>query len=60
VRERSGARIAAGYFLGFALVALVVFAWLRGAGRFLAPLLLVGLAAYGVLWFVRKVREPLP
>lgn len=52
--------MAAGYFLGFAFVALIVFAWLRGAGRFLAPLLLLGLAAYGVAWFVRKVREPLP
>ncbi len=53
-------RMAAGYFLGFLFIAFLVFAWMRGAGRFLIPLLLIGLVGYAVVRFVRKVREPLP
>jgi hypothetical protein len=51
-------RMAAGWFLGCVLFAAVVFAWLRGAGRVLVPLLLVGGLVYAAHWFVRKVREP--
>lgn len=57
---RSGQRLAAGWFLGFVFVAFVVFAWLRGAGRLLIPLLLIGAVGYGIARFLRKVREPLP
>ena len=51
-------RMAAGYFLGFVFVAFCVFAWLRGAGRLLIPVLLIALLGYGLARFVRKVREP--
>ncbi len=51
-------RLAAGYFLGCVFFAFVVFAWLRGAGRLMIPLLLAGLVGYGIVRFVRKVREP--
>lgn len=50
--------MAAGWFLGCIAFAVVVFLWLRGAGRLLVPLLLLGGVAYAVHWFVRKVREP--
>lgn len=51
-------RMAAGWFLGFVLVALLGFAWLRGAGRLALPLLGLGLAAYAIARFLRKLREP--
>jgi len=51
-------RMAAGWFLGCVGFALLVFLWLRGAGRLLVPLLLLGGAVYAVHWFVKKVREP--
>ncbi len=53
-------RVAAAWFLGFAGVALVVFLWLRGAGRAIVPLLLVGAVAWIVVRVARKIREPLP
>lgn len=53
-----GQRMAAGWFLGCIAFAMAVFLWLRGAGRMLGPLLLLGALAYAVHWFVRKVREP--
>lgn len=53
-----GQRLAATWFLGCVAFAVVVFLWLRGAGRLLVPLLLIGGVAYAVNWFVRKVREP--
>jgi hypothetical protein len=52
-------RIAATYFVGFLFVLLVGFLWLRGAGRMLLPLLLIGGLAYGVHRVVKKVREPI-
>jgi predicted PurR-regulated permease PerM len=52
--------MAAGWFLGCIVVAFFVLAWLRGAGRFLIPLLLIGAIAYGLRRFVQKLREPLP
>jgi len=52
-------RVAAGWFLGFVLLALIVFACLRGAGRIVVPMLLIGFAAYALHRFVRKVREPI-
>lgn len=51
-------RIAAGWFLGFFLVAALIVAWLRGAGRIAIPLGLALLVAYGVTRFVRLLRAP--
>ncbi|MBM4063196.1 MAG: hypothetical protein FJ265_19180 [Planctomycetes bacterium] len=53
-------RLAAGYFLGFVFLALAVALWLRGLGRLLLPLLLVGGVAYVVVRVVRAIRAPLP
>ena len=53
-------RLAAGYFLGFVVAVFLVFAWLRGAGRLLIPLLLGGLVVVVITRVVRKIREPLP
>ena len=53
-------RMAAGYFLGCAAVALVILLWLRGAGRFVVPLLLAFLVAVLVTRIVRALRAPLP
>ena len=53
-------RIAAGYFLGCAAVALLILLWLRGAGRFVVPLLVAGLVALLVTRIVRALRAPLP
>lgn len=51
-------RIAAAWFLGVMLVALVIVAWLRGAGRFVVPLVLAGLVGYAIVRFVRAVLRP--
>jgi hypothetical protein len=52
--------MAAGYFLGVCAVVFVILLWLRGAGRFLLPLLAVGLIAVLVTRIVRALRAPLP
>lgn len=52
--------MAAGYFLGLAVVALAILLWLRGAGRLLIPMLLIGAVGYGAVRIGRKIREPLP
>lgn len=57
-RLRNAQRMAAGWFLGCIVVAFFVLAWLRGAGRFLIPLLVIGAIAYGLRRFVQKLREP--
>lgn len=58
-RARAAAqRIAAGWFLGILFAAVMVFAWLRGAGRIAIPLGLALLAAYAVTRFVRLLRAP--
>ncbi|MBX3463173.1 MAG: hypothetical protein KF830_08375 [Planctomycetes bacterium] len=53
-------RLAAAWFLGVMALALVVVAWLRGAGRLLLPVLVVGLTAFAVVRLVRAVLRPLP
>lgn len=53
-------RTAAAWFLGAVFVALFVFAWLRGAGRVVLPLLLVGAIATVIVRAVRAVMRPLP
>jgi hypothetical protein len=52
--------MAAAWFLGAMLTVFVVFAWLRGLGRIVIPLLVLGAIGYAVARFLRKVREPLP
>ena len=58
--KTSPQRMAAGYFLGFGAVVLVILLWLRGAGRFVLPLLAAGLVAVLVTRIVRALRAPLP
>jgi hypothetical protein len=58
--KTSPQRMAAGYFLGVCAVVFVILLWLRGAGRFLLPLLAVGLIAVLVTRIVRALRAPLP
>lgn len=53
-------RIAAAWFLGAMFVVLLVVAWLRGAGRFVLPLLLAALVGVLVVRIVRAVLRPLP
>jgi hypothetical protein len=53
-------RVGATYFVGFLIAVAAVFLWLRGAGRFLIPLLLVGIVVYGFMRVAKKIREPLP
>lgn len=53
-------KLASAYFLGFVFVVLAVALWMRGAGRFLLPLLLVGVVVVIGARIVRKIREPLP
>ncbi|HEX6810133.1 MAG TPA: hypothetical protein VF384_00795 [Planctomycetota bacterium] len=59
-RRTSPQRLAAGYFLGFVAVALLVLLWLRGGGRFVLPLVVIGLVALLVTRIVRALRAPLP
>lgn len=53
-------RLAAAWFLGVMAIALVIVAWLRGAGRVVLPVLLAGLVAFAVVRLVRAVLRPLP
>lgn len=53
-------RMGATYFIGFLVAAAAVFLWLRGAGRFLIPLLLVGAVVWVLVRVAKKIREPLP
>lgn len=58
--QRRPPRLAAAWFLGAMCVALLVVAWLRGAGRFVLPVLLAVLVGVLVVRFVRAVLRPLP
>jgi len=51
--------LAGAYFLAFAFFALASLLWLKGLGRLVLPALLIGLVAYGVHRFIKKVREPI-
>ena len=53
-------RLAAGYVLTALFFVVVIVAWMRGAGRFLLPLLLIAGAAALVNRVIKKIREPLP
>ncbi|MCA8964060.1 MAG: hypothetical protein H6838_01505 [Planctomycetes bacterium] len=53
-------RLAASYVLTALFFVVVIVAWLRGAGRFLLPLLLLAGVAVLVRRVVRKIKEPLP
>lgn len=53
-------RLAAAWFLGIVFVALFLFAWLRGAGRVLLPVLLLLGVAVIVVRVIRAVLRPLP
>ena len=51
-------RIAAGWFLGSFVAALLVFAWLRGAARVAIPLAIAALVVVGIGRFLRMLRAP--
>ena len=53
-------RLAAGYFLGACLLGLMVFAWMRGAGRLVLPVLLAVGVGVVIVRVVRAVTRPLP
>lgn len=53
-------RMAAVWFLGIVFGALFLFAWLRGAGRVLLPVLLMLGIAVVVVRVIRAVLRPLP
>ena len=55
---RRAQRMAAGWFLAIVVGAFVLLGLLRGAGRFLLPLLAIGALAYVVNRFLKKLREP--
>lgn len=52
--------MAAAWFLGIVFGALFLFAWLRGAGRVLLPVLLMIGIAVVVVRVIRAVLRPLP
>lgn len=56
--ERRAQRMAAGWFLAIVVGAFVLLGLLRGAGRFLLPVLAIGALAYFVNRLLKKVREP--
>jgi hypothetical protein len=51
-------KLGSGYFLGFIFFALAALLWLRGLGKLILPVLLLGAIAYGVCRFIKLVREP--
>jgi hypothetical protein len=50
--------IAAIYVLGIVFVGLVIALWLRGLGRVLIPVLLLGAVAYGLHRLVKAIKAP--
>jgi hypothetical protein len=52
------AAMAAAWFLGLCALAFVVFAWSRGMGRVLLPLLAIGGVALFVSRLVKALRAP--
>lgn len=53
-------RLGAAWFLGFALLGLLIFAVLRGAGRVVLPLLLAVGVGVLIARAVRSATRPLP
>ena len=56
--QPSGRSLGSAYFLGVVAVAFVILLWMRGLGRFLVPLLVIGGVVYAVYRFVKLVRAP--
>lgn len=56
--QPSGRSLGSAYFLGVVAVGFVILLWMRGLGRFLVPLLVIGGAVYAVYRFVKLVRAP--
>lgn len=54
----SPGRIAATYVLGIVLVGVVIALWLRGLGRVLIPVLLLGGVAYVLHRVVKAIKAP--
>jgi hypothetical protein len=52
------AAMAAAWFLAFCALAVVVFAWSRGMGRVLLPLLAIGGVALVLSRLVKALRAP--
>ena len=56
--SRRGGSLGSAYFLGFVFTGLGILLWLRGLGRLLLPLFLIGAAVYGVRRLLQLVRAP--
>ena len=54
----SGRSLGSAWFLGAISAAFAVLLWLRGLGRVLIPVALIGLVVFGVYRFVQLVRAP--
>jgi len=54
----SGRSLGSAWFLGVVCAAFAVLLWLRGLGRVLIPVALIGLVVFGVYRFVQLVRAP--
>ena len=53
-------RLAATWFLGLLFAAAFVFAWMRGAGRILLPVLIALAVGVVIVRVIRAVMRPLP
>jgi len=51
-------RMAATWFLGLLIVAVIIFAWMRGLGRIVVPLLAIGGAVLVLSRAVKALRAP--
>lgn len=56
--QPSGRSLGSAYFLGVVAVGFVILLWMRGLGRFLVPVLVIGGVVYAVYRFVKLVRAP--
>lgn len=54
------AKLAAGYFLAFAALALGVLLWLRGLARLVIPLVLLVVLVVVLKRLVRAIKAPVP
>jgi len=57
-KPKGGGSIGSAYFLGVVFVGFVILLWMRGLGRLLIPLLLIGGLAYALYRFVKLIRAP--
>lgn len=56
--KRSARSIGSAYFLGVVFVGFLILLWMRGLGRLMIPLLLIGAVCYALYRFVKLIRAP--